>query len=353
MIRIVGCLITSLTVSSFIFPILIKYSKRKRIFDEPGKRRIHKRLTPSIGGVAIFLGFFTSCVVWGDLIAWDQLKTLLGILSISFVLGLSDDLVHLKPIVKILGQLIAGSLAFFLVDIKIHSFSGFMIEGELDLWASYALTIMTMIIITNAYNLIDGIDGLAGAVAALITAFLGSWFYLTGDLNFALICFCILGSILSFLIFNWEPSKIFMGDTGALVIGMLISIITIRFIDLNYGLPFSSDFKFHATVPTAISLLCIPLLDTARIIIIRLSKGISPLKADKRHIHHALVRLGLTHASSTFLLLAYNIIVIAGLVFLREFSDWYVLGYAVFVSTIFISSLHFFLGRIIRPQDNS
>jgi UDP-GlcNAc:undecaprenyl-phosphate GlcNAc-1-phosphate transferase len=334
MIYIVGSLITALAVSVFIFPILIKYSHKKKIWDELSHRRIHKRLTPSIGGVAIFFGFFTATLIWQDL-NWPELKIVLGMLFIVFLLGLCDDLVHIKPIVKIAGQAVAAGLAFFLLNIKVASLYGFISDVSFHPLISFGITLFAIIIITNSFNLIDGIDGLAGTFSAVCLVTFGSWFYVIGDTYYAILCFCLLGSVIGFLIFNWEPSKIFMGDTGALLIGMMLSVLAIRFMDVNFRLPEESPFKFSSSIFTAICVLIIPMLDTSRIIIIRLSKGISPLKADKRHIHHSLVKLGLSHQRSVFILTATHIIVVASALALRKFSDWYVGGFLLGFALLF------------------
>ena len=142
-------------------------------------------------------------------------------------------------------------------------------------------------IITNSLNLIDGIDGLAAAFSFVVCAFFGSWFLFAGNSPYALLCFALGGGILAFLFQNWEPSSIFMGDTGSLVIGTILSVFMIQFINQNYSLPVNQTIKFNSSIVTAICVLIIPLVDTTRIIIIRLYRGISPFTADKRHIHHA------------------------------------------------------------------
>src|SRR5687768_10347264 len=132
MIPIIGAIITALAVSVFIFPILIKYSQRKKILDIPGHRRIHKRVTPSIGGVAIFIGFFVTAVIWLDFVSWPALKSIVGILFLTFILGLCDDLVHIRPYVKLLGQIIAGSLVFFLLNVQIISTYGLFVNIQFN-----------------------------------------------------------------------------------------------------------------------------------------------------------------------------------------------------------------------------
>lgn len=269
-----------------------------------------------------------------DFLAWPELKSIIGILFLTFFLGLCDDLVHVKPYVKLLGQTIAGSLVFFLLDIKLDSSYGILGDFKIPALPSYFLTVFVIIIITNSFNLIDGIDGLAGAFSITCLIFYGIWFYLTGDSQFALLCFSLSGAVIAFLIFNWEPSKIFMGDTGALLIGMMLSILTIHFIQANVILPSESPFKFQSTISTALAVIILPVVDTLRIIIIRLYNGVSPLSADKRHIHHCMIRLGLSHQQSVLILVGLHLLFITLVILFKDASDKLLLA---FVSALSVS----------------
>jgi UDP-GlcNAc:undecaprenyl-phosphate/decaprenyl-phosphate GlcNAc-1-phosphate transferase len=195
----------------------------------------------------------------------------------------------------------------------------------------YFVTIFTIIILTNSFNLIDGIDGLAGAFATVALSFFGGWFFLIGDLNYSILCFSLGGAIGAFLIFNWEPSRILMGDTGALLIGMMLSITVIAFINRNVTLPEGSAYKFNAPIAVAICVMIISIVDTVRVIVIRISKGISPLVADKRHIHHALVRIGLRHKQCVLLLAGIHLIFIAATLLFRTVPELpFLIGIVIF-----------------------
>jgi len=346
MINLIGSIITALAVSVFIFPILIKYSRKNGIWDEPSHRRINKRVIPSIGGVAIFFGFFTSTLIWIDVVSWSDFKVILGVLFISFILGLCDDLVHIKPSIKLLGQAIGGSLAFFLIDVQLTSFYG-LIDGSFNPLVSYFVTVFTIIILTNSFNLIDGIDGLAGTFASVALLFFGIWFFLIGDINYSILCFSLVGAILAFLIFNWEPSRIIMGDTGALLIGMMLSITTINFINRNFHLPANSSYKFSAPIAVSICILIVSIIDTVRIIIVRVSKGVSPLVADKRHIHHMLVRIGLKHQQCALLLAGIHLLFIAAAVVFQATPELPFLIGILLASTLLTALLNYAVKRRI------
>lgn len=294
--------VTAFIISFLILPLVIKYSLRKNLVDIPGRRKIHKKITPSLGGIAIFIGFFLSIIIWIDFQDIASIKFLLASLSIVFFIGVRDDLVPLRALVKLLGQILAAVLIVFFFGLKLTGLYGVLAIHELPEWVCSPLTLLTIIVITNSFNLIDGLDGLAGTISSISLLFFGVWFYLTGDSIFSVLAFSLFGAIISFLIFNWDPSEIFMGDTGSMVIGFMLSIMTIHFINTNHTLPFDSPYAFKASVATAACIIIIPLIDTSRIIILRLSKKKSPFAPDKSHIHHAIMRLGMTHEQSTIIL---------------------------------------------------
>jgi UDP-GlcNAc:undecaprenyl-phosphate/decaprenyl-phosphate GlcNAc-1-phosphate transferase len=294
--------ITSFVVAFLIVPVIIKFSLEKNLVDIPGRRKIHKKITPSLGGVAIFIGFFISSAIWIDLAGWAHIKFILVALFVIFFIGVRDDLVPLRAMVKLMGQIMSASLVIFLFDLRIKSFYGLFGIHELSSVASISLTFFTIIVITNSLNLIDGLDGLAGTIAIIALLAFGIWFFLMGNQIFSIFSFAMLGAIFAFLMFNWEPSEIFMGDTGALVIGMTLAILSIHFIDLNNNLPPGHAYKFSASIGTAACFIIIPLVDTLRIVILRLLKKQSPFTPDKSHIHHALMRMGLSHGQTTILL---------------------------------------------------
>ena len=165
--------ITSFVIAFLIVPVIIKYSLRKNLVDVPGRRKIHKKVTPSMGGIAIFIGFFISSLIWTDISGLCQIKFILVALFVIFFIGVRDDLVPLRAMVKLMGQIMAASLVIFLFDLRIKTFYGLFGIYELPDIVSYLITYLTIIVITNSFNLIDGLDGLAGTIA--IVALLCFW----------------------------------------------------------------------------------------------------------------------------------------------------------------------------------
>jgi UDP-GlcNAc:undecaprenyl-phosphate/decaprenyl-phosphate GlcNAc-1-phosphate transferase len=338
--------ITAFVISFLIVPVIIKYSLRKNLVDIPGRRKIHKKVTPSMGGIAIFGGFFISSLIWIDFSYWGEIKFILVALFVIFFIGVRDDLVPLRALVKLMGQLMAVFLLIALFDLRLKSFYGLFGIYELPLIVSYAITVFTIIAITNSFNLIDGLDGLAGTIASIALLSFGTWFFLVGDHIFAIFAFTMLGAIFAFLIFNWEPSEVFMGDTGALVIGMMLAILAIHFIDTNYNLADNEPYKFDASIATAASFIMIPLVDTSRIIILRLWKGQSPFTPDKSHIHHAIMRLGKTHSQTTTILGVTQVVFVVFAIALKEFQEIIVLSAVIGLSI----ALSVFLDRLILKR---
>ena len=335
--------ITSFVIGFLTIPVIIKYSMQKNLVDIPGRRKIHKRVTPSMGGIAIFLGFFVASLVWIETLSWTDIKFILASLFVIFFIGLRDDLVPLRAIIKLMGQILVALMIILLLDLRLKSFYGLFGIEELPLMVSYILTLFTIIVITNSFNLIDGLDGLAGSIAIIALLAYGVWFYLVDDQIYSTLSFAMAGAILAFLIFNWEPSEIFMGDTGALVIGMMLSILTIHFIEFNHNLAESSPYRFTASIATAACFIIIPLVDTCRIVILRLYKRQSPFAPDKSHIHHAIMRMGMTHSQTTVILATIQLLFIAMAVVLRHVSDAYLIGGIIALAVIF----SIFLDRLI------
>lgn len=251
-----------------------------------------------------------------------------------FIIGLRDDILALTAKQKLYSQLLPVFVLVLLNKTTLHSSYGLGGYFEFPEAVAILLTAFVLLILTNAYNLIDGLDGLAGTVGCIILVAFGLWFYLTGDNSVSLIAFTFAGSILAFLCFNWQPSRIFMGDTGALMIGLLISYLAIRFIDSNYSLPEGHAYKFNSSIGTAICVLIIPVFDTLRVIILRLRKMQSPFKADKNHIHHQFLNLGFSHAHAVTWIGFISVFFVSIAVLLRKQGDWVLIGMSLIVCLI-------------------
>lgn len=308
MFILVVCFLTAFTLTYLAVPTVISIAREKNLFVEPGERSSHTISTPSLGGVGIFAGAIFSIVMWTPFGRFGGLQYILCAFLIVFLVGLKDDLSPVSPFNKLIAQVLAGSILVFKSDIYLRGFYGmFGLHAELPEPFYAGLTLFTILVIINAFNLIDGINGLAGSVGALISGVLGCWFFWVGSMELAIVSFSLMGAIIAFLKYNYTPAKIFMGDSGSLVIGAACAILIIRFIDMNYNLEPGDFHQIQAIPAVAIGIMIIPLYDTLRVFITRVLRGQSPLHADRRHIHHLLIDYGFSHMQATGILVAVNV----------------------------------------------
>lgn len=326
--------LSSLVIGILFFPVLIKIFERYQISDAPGGRKIHQAKIPSMGGIGFFIAVAISMAIWGWEFPKAETPYVLGAVAIMFFVGLRDDIVELSATKKILGQLIAVVLVVVLADIRIKGFHGFLGIGEFNPLFSYAFSSFTLLALTNAFNLIDGLDGLAGTIASLVFVILGIWFYYNGYNSYALLSFSFLGGISAFLIFNWHPAKIFMGDTGSLTLGFTMGTLILAFMEYNVALPIDAKWKFEPAFAAGVALMMFPLYDMARVFIRRISQGKGPMTPDKSHVHHFLMRIGLKHNQVTLLLGSLQLSIIFLVFLMRDFSDNLVLPIIIGISIV-------------------
>jgi len=307
---IVPAVLTAYMISYISMPAVIKIAELKDLIDSPDShRKIHKRFVPTMGGIGIFAAFMISYSIWGQVVSLGSFPFFIAALLILFLMGVRDDIVELTPFKKFTIQLIASVILVIGGGISLGSFSGIFGIGELSLIEGSIASVIILISIINAYNLIDGIDGLAGGVGLIASGILGIWFWGAGFLSLAILSFSLSGALIGFLAFNMYPARIFMGDTGAMSIGFILGYLSLEFLIMNHGLS-SQPWHINNGEVLAVSILIIPIIDTMRVIAIRLKNGVSPFKADTSHIHHEILDLGISHLHSAFILWLVNIFMI-------------------------------------------
>jgi len=314
--------------------VFIKLLRQWKIFDSSGDHKIHSSFVPSMGGLSIFLGAILTLLMCLSMQEWITLKYFFISLALMFIIGLRDDILALTAKQKFYSQFLPILVLVLLDNTRLSSTYDVVEQYHFPDLIGIVLTVFVLLILTNAYNLIDGLDGLAGTIGLIILLFFGIWFFGIGELPISYTAFAFCGALLAFLYFNWQPSKIFMGDTGALMIGLLISYLSIRFINTNYALPDGHQFKFESSVGTAICVLIVPVFDTLRVIILRLRKLQSPFKADKNHVHHQFIKLGFSHAKTVLFISSIGIFFLMIAVLLRTQGDILILSIALTVCLI-------------------
>lgn len=312
MFTIVLAFLWALLVSIYAVPSIRHVAHKKNLLDQPNHRTIHEMLTPRLGGIAIFAGFISSLTIFGNIESGVQ-QLIAGCFIIFFV-GVKDDLVNVSVFKKFFLQLLATSIVVFMTDIRISGFQGLFGIYEIDPNLSYPLTFIIMIGLTNAINLIDGLDGLAGSIVVTIALSFGTYFFLSGDMAFTFVAFALAGSVIGFLRYNMFKASIFMGDTGSLVCGFIIATMAIYFV----------ESRVYTSGPAiAIGILIIPIFDTLRVFVLRMFKGVSPFHPDKNHIHHKLLSYGMSQLSVVFILVSLNLLIISIVSYFNELGNTY------------------------------
>lgn len=316
----------SFFITFFSVPTIIKISRRKNLMDEPGVRSSHIRKIPNLGGIAVFysIGICTSIFAYE---LFDLYKFLFASLVILLYIGVMDDIVVMRAYKKLVAQIIVSSLIVVGSDIRIRSLFGICGINELEYWVSVIFSIVTFIILINAFNLIDGIDGLAGGYSVICSALFGISYYRLGEYNYPLVVLSvvIIGAVLAFLYYNlsnYRTNKIFMGDTGSMLLGFLLAFTSICFIDIfiDRELPDVPRYHLQSAPVVAVAILILPIVDTLNVIIIRLANKKSPFDADKNHIHHKLLKLNLTHRRSSFYIIVYYLFIVGVAYYFRHIN---------------------------------
>ena len=314
-LNIIFSFVTALIITYVAIPKVIFFSEKLRLFDSAGKRASHEGSTPIFGGIAIFAGIIFSLLFWAEI---ENIQFILVSFLIVFFVGVIDDLLTLSPIKKLIGQIISILIIIYLGDLQIDNMHGVLGVYELPGWISTLFTVFVVIVITNGFNLIDGVDGLAGGIGIIASFAFGIISLLMDQGNMAIIAFSLMGALLGFLKYNFHPARIFMGDTGSLVVGMILSVLAINII--RNGLV-TETLHFPNKGPLlAIVILAIPLFDSLRVFVARVIKGRHPLYPGREHIHHALLKLGIGHTYTSLILCAFSIILIIFSYFLLELS---------------------------------
>jgi UDP-GlcNAc:undecaprenyl-phosphate GlcNAc-1-phosphate transferase len=296
-------------IAWYFIPRVVKVASVRNLTDIPGLRKIHKKEIPTLGGIGIYAGF-----AFGFLLTIDGLMRGVSYFTVAtlllFFVGIKDDLISITPRNKLIAQLFAILIVIYFTDIRFTSFHGFMGITSIPTWLTYAVTIFVVIVIINSLNLIDGIDGLAASTGIIASVTFGIWFWLSGDLGYTIMAAALTGALAAFLHFNLSKgkNKIFMGDTGSLVIGFILAVMAIRFNEINNGM--NIYHNLYSAPAVSIGILIVPLFDTLRVFTIRILRGSNPFVADNRHIHHMMLRAGYSHQRSTFYISLAHILII-------------------------------------------
>ncbi len=316
---IVISFLTALVITLLLIPMIIRLSHKYQLVDKPDQRKVHKNPIPTLGGIGFFAGFIGIAVIWMSLRGVTADFILLGGLVVLFIMGIFDDMLDLRASLKFLIQ-IAIALLISYFGFRISSLNGVFGINEMPVWAQYTFSVFLITGLINAFNLIDGIDGLAGGLAFINALVLGSILYFQENMLFALLAFTFAGALLGFLFFNFNPAKIFMGDTGSLVIGFLMAVLGIIVIRGGNEATVSAVATGGSITIVVVGILLLPVYDTLRVFSERILKKSSPFKPDRTHVHHLLIETGARHKKASIILYVANSVII-GMAFLLRDSN--------------------------------
>lgn len=319
MLEVLITAIVSFTVVFLAIPVVIYIADKKKLYDVPDERKLHTHAIASLGGIGVFLGFLFSGLIAIKIPDNPEFQYFFAAALIIFFIGLKDDLVLISATKKLIAQILATAIIIHLGGLKIESFYGILGIQELDSMISIPLTYITFILVINAYNLIDGIDGLAGSLGLMASMLLGTYFYFSGMFDYAAFSYALSAALLAFLIFNYNPARIFMGDSGSLLVGMVLCILVLKFI--NVASNASAAIPIGSAAAIGVAILIVALLDTIRVFSIRIIKGRSPFSPDRNHVHHILLDRGFSHSSVTLICVCSNIVLIVTTYLLRHLGN--------------------------------
>jgi UDP-GlcNAc:undecaprenyl-phosphate/decaprenyl-phosphate GlcNAc-1-phosphate transferase len=323
-------------IGYYLVPLLIKVAYHKNLYDKPdGKRKVHDRFIPALGGVSIFVAFFVGFSMSGFADDMKGYPYMAAAAMVLFFTGLKDDLIGLSPAKKLAIQVVLSLFVIFGCVAVIDNFYGLFGLEAIPLWIAVPVTVFTMIVIMNSYNLIDGIDGLAAGVGIIASLLFCIGFMVADEVALAIMSLFAAASLAAFLIHNFRPASIFMGDSGSLVIGFLLAFLAIRFVGLG-GNPAYVEAFGNSSPVFAVLILIVPLYDTLRVFVRRLLKKRSPFMPGMDHIHHVFLKYGRSHRSAALYLYGSMIFIAMVALSLRQFDQHAILAVSLLVSVLIL-----------------
>lgn len=308
-IQVLAAAALTFVITLLITPVVRKFAHLRDYLDRPdNNRKLHVRDVATMGGIGIFFAYyigFTLSGYAGEMVGFPYFSAALLFL---FFTGMKDDISEISVKFKLLIEIIVASIVIIACEVSITNFYGVFGIHEISVWMGRLITLFTIIVVMNAFNLIDGVDGLAAGLGCIATLLFGIGFWMAGDgvyMSFALI---LCAALFAFLMFNFSPASIILGDTGSLITGFLIAILAVQFVGLNESVSFTEQFgEMSPILPIAI--LSVPLYDTFRVFLLRMFQGKSPFTPGYDHIHHVVLRIGFDHKRTAVFLYIISILI--------------------------------------------
>lgn len=298
-ILLITALILSCGIVLIATPPIVRVAKAKNIFDETNSRKIHKSSIPNLGGISLFMAITITATILTVGYNTTGFQLVFASMVLLFFVGIKDDIIYIAPNTKLFIQLIAAFILVGLGKLTISNFEGLLGLYQVPPILAYPFTMIFIVLMINAYNLIDGIDGLAGSLGIMASAFFAVWFYMNGFHAMAILSVSLIGALAGFLRFNLfsKEYKIFMGDTGSLLLGLLMAVQVIWFLAMNHSAAIPYPTAYAPVI--ALSVIAVPLMDTLRVFTLRIVRGQPPFYPDKNHLHHRMLTFLPRHLHSS------------------------------------------------------
>lgn len=348
-----GAFLTSLAIAWALMPFVIRYANKRQLFDIPDGRKLHDDNISRIGGIAIMISVILGISVFIKPQELPSYSYLIAGMVIMFFVGLLDDMYPIKPAQKLLGEVIPAALIVVMGGQKIQHLNGLFGIYALPEWLALVSSFLLVLAVINSFNLVDGINGLAGICGLIAATACGVIALINDSTGLAVIAFSLAGGIVAFMRFNLLNPRIFMGDSGSLLIGFLISFLMLSVINLA---PATNETAQQALIHErmlllVISAVIVPLADLLRVFVIRVIKGKSPFSADRNHIHHLLLDLGCSHLAASLILGLFTLLFI--LLFIVSMEIEYSTQFFLLLAVGFICSSLPWLALYLRKNTQS
>jgi UDP-GlcNAc:undecaprenyl-phosphate/decaprenyl-phosphate GlcNAc-1-phosphate transferase len=337
--------ITSLAISLIAIPSIVKVARGRGLFGVPrGKNQVSKKI-PTLGGLAIFAGIIISLNLYADIAVFPELPFLTAGALLLFFIGIKDDILIIAPWWKLTGQILVALVIAVPGGLRIHDPGSFVGLGPTSVFVETMITALVIVIIINSYNFIDGIDGLASGIGIYSSLIFGFVFYSAGLHSWVLIAAIYFGSLAGYAWFNilGSKNKIYMGDTGSLLLGFILSLMVIRFLNIKEA--YFLKLQIHSPIAFILAVLIVPLFDILRVVLVRSFKLRSPLRPDRQHIHYRMIDTGLTHLQASGILMAISLILSATILALQELGEILLILLLLVISAILSLIPGYFLKR--------
>jgi UDP-GlcNAc:undecaprenyl-phosphate/decaprenyl-phosphate GlcNAc-1-phosphate transferase len=320
----------------YVIPKVLWVSKEKNLMAPVIDRSSHATAVPSFGGVAFYITLILVLSLIQSMRLANVGNHLIAAITILFMVGLKDDLVVSTARVKLFGQISASCFIVFSPELQLDNLNGFWGVYEIPVLLGYILMTILCIAIINAYNLIDGIDGLAASIGIVISGMFAIVFYTTGHPFYVLVSVSLAGTLSAFLRYNFSRGerKIFMGDSGSLIVGLILGFLAIKLLTREPYMPLVEQGVDPGNRPLFLAcLFIIPFLDTIRVMLIRMLNKRSPFSADRNHVHHVLLDLGFSHKRTCLILASVNVSIIV--IYIYALNELTNLWLSLFVCSLY------------------